>query len=52
VGRYAVPDDVALADCALEIEGEDDSDLFGTAAVARAELMVEPATVGRPVPSI
>jgi SHS2 domain-containing protein len=40
-----VRDDVAIADCALEIEGRDLSDLFETAARAVAELMVDPATV-------
>jgi SHS2 domain-containing protein len=45
VGRYVVRDDVAVADCALEIEGRDLSDLFETAARAVAELMVDPATV-------
>jgi SHS2 domain-containing protein len=45
VGRYKVLEDVALADCALEVEGRDASDLFETAAVALAELMVDPATI-------
>ena len=45
VGRYEVLEDVALADCALEIEGRDLNDLFETAAGALAELMVDPATV-------
>jgi SHS2 domain-containing protein len=40
-----VLEDVALADCALEVEGRDPSDLFETAAVALAELMVDPATI-------
>ena len=44
VERYAVLDDVALADCAVEIEGRDTDDLFETAGMA-LELMVEPATV-------
>jgi SHS2 domain-containing protein len=38
-------EDVALADCALEVEGRDLNDLFETAAVALTELMVDPATV-------
>jgi len=38
-------EDVAIADCALEIEGVDLDDLFATAALALAELMVDPATV-------
>ena len=45
VGRYEVLEDVALADCALEVEGRDLNDLFETAAGALAELMVDPATV-------
>jgi SHS2 domain-containing protein len=45
MGRYAVLEDVALADCALEIEGRDLNDLFETAAGALVELMVDPATV-------
>jgi len=40
-----VRDDVAVADCALEIEGGDLGDLFETAARAVSELMVDPATV-------
>ena len=39
-------EDVALADCALDVEARDTNDLFETAAVALAELMVEPATLG------
>lgn len=45
MGRYEVLEDVALADCALEIEGRDLNDLFETAATALAELMVDPATI-------
>jgi SHS2 domain-containing protein len=45
VGRWEFLDAVALADCAVEIEGEDPADLFETAARAVAELMVDPATV-------
>ena len=45
MGRYVVRDDVAIADCALEIEGRDLGDLFETAARAVGELMVDPATV-------
>jgi SHS2 domain-containing protein len=36
---------MAVADCALEIEGRNLDDLFETAAVALVELMVDPATV-------
>jgi SHS2 domain-containing protein len=45
MGRYTVQDEVAIADCALSIEGRDLADLFETAARAVAELMVDPATV-------
>lgn len=45
MGQYRVLDDIALADCAFEIDGGDLPDLFETAAVALAELMVDPATL-------
>ena len=45
MGRYEFLEDVALADCALEIEGRSLDDLFETAAVALAHLMVDPATL-------
>lgn len=45
MGRWEVLEEVALADCALQIEGRDLSDLFETAACALAQLMVEPATL-------
>ena len=45
MGTYAVREDVAVADCALAIEGRDLGDLFETTARAVAELMVDPATV-------
>jgi SHS2 domain-containing protein len=45
MGRYEFLDDVALADCAIEIEGRSLDDLFETAAVALAHLMVDPATL-------
>jgi SHS2 domain-containing protein len=45
VGRWRVVEDVALADCALEVDGADLDDLFETVAVALAELMVDPATL-------
>jgi len=45
VGRWHVVEDVALADCALDIEGQDLDDLFETAALAVADLMVDPATI-------
>jgi SHS2 domain-containing protein len=49
VGRYRFLGDVALADCAVEIEETDASDLFETAARALAEVMVDPATVANDV---
>ncbi len=45
MGRYTVVEDVALADCAMDIEGRDAGDLFETAARALAELMVDPGTL-------
>jgi SHS2 domain-containing protein len=45
MGRYEVLEGVALADCALDIEGDDLDDLFATGARALAELMVDPATL-------
>jgi SHS2 domain-containing protein len=45
MGRYEFLEDVALADCAIEIEGQSLDDLFETAAVALAHLMVDPATL-------
>jgi SHS2 domain-containing protein len=45
MGRYRVLEQVAVADCAFEIEGRDPDDLFETAARALAELMVDPATL-------
>ena len=38
-------EEVALADCALDVEGRDLDDLFETAAMALVHLMVDPATV-------
>ena len=45
MGRWQVVEDVAVADCAVDLEGRDLDDLFETAALALAELMVDPATV-------
>lgn len=45
MGRFRFLDDIALADCAMEIEGRDLDDLFETAAEALARLMADPATV-------
>ena len=45
MGRFEFLEDVALADCAVEIRGGDRGDLFETAAAALAEVMVDPATL-------
>ena len=45
MGDYRFLEDVALADCAMDVEGADPADLFETAARALAEVMVDPATV-------
>ena len=45
MGRYTFLEDVAVADCAVEIEAKDPEDLFETAAAALAALMVDPGTV-------
>lgn len=45
MGRYSFPEDVAIADCAIDLEGQDVADLFETAAVALAEVMVDPVTL-------
>ena len=47
MGRYEILETVAIADCALDVEGSDLADLFATAARAVAELMVDPATISR-----
>jgi len=49
VGRHTFLESVAVADCAMEVEGDDLDDLFATAARALAEVMVDPATVPRGV---
>jgi SHS2 domain-containing protein len=45
MGRYEVLETMAVADCALEVRGSDVADVFETAALALADLMVDPATV-------
>ena len=45
MGDYRFVEDVALSDCAVDIEGRSLDDLFETAAAALARLMVDPATV-------
>jgi len=49
VGRYAFVEGIAIADCAMDVEGESLDDLFATAARAVADVMVAPATVARDV---
>jgi len=46
MGRFRYLEEIAFADAALEIVGDDLDDLFATAARALAELMVDPATLG------
>jgi len=45
MGRYEFLEAIAVADCALEVEGTDVADVFETAALALADLMIDPATV-------
>jgi protein archease len=45
MGRYHFVEEIALADCAMDVEGADLADLFETAARALADVMVDPATV-------
>jgi SHS2 domain-containing protein len=45
MGRYHFVEGIALADCAIDLEGGDLGDLFETAATALAELMADPVTV-------
>ena len=45
MGRWTLLEDVAIADCALEVEASTLDDLFATAARAVAEVMVDPDTV-------
>lgn len=47
MGRYVLLDAIAIADCAMDVEGDSLDDLFATAARAVAEVMVDPGTVGR-----
>lgn len=45
MGHWEFLDMIALADCAMDVEGSSLDDLFATAARAVAEVMVDPATV-------
>lgn len=49
MGRFRFVEEIALADCAVDIEGRDLPDLFETAAAALAAVMVDPATVRQTV---
>jgi len=49
VGRFRFVEEVAIADCAVDLEGRDLDDLFETAATALAHLMVDPETVAATV---
>jgi protein archease len=49
VGRHEILEGMVVADCAIEVEGDNLDDLFATAASAVAELMVDPTTVPRTV---
>jgi SHS2 domain-containing protein len=49
MGSWTVLEDIAIADCALEIHANDLDDLFATAASALADVMVDPGTVSRDV---
>ena len=44
MGEYRFVEDVAIADCAIELTGNDLDDLFETAAAALTALMVDPST--------
>ncbi len=45
MGRYEFVEGIAIADCAIEVEGVDPADVFETAALALADVMVDPVTV-------
>ena len=49
MGGFRFVDDVAIADCAVDLEGRDLGDLFDAAAAALAALSVDPATVATTV---
>lgn len=45
MGTYRILEEIAIADCAVEVTAPTLGDLFQTAAVALAEMTVDPATV-------
>ena len=45
VGSFHYLDEIAIADCAVDVSGRDLADLFETAALALADVTVDPATV-------
>ncbi len=49
MGSYTFLEAIAVADCAVDVAGEDLDDLFATAARALADLMADPSTVATTV---
>lgn len=47
MGKFRVLESIAIADAALDLEGQTLDDLFETAAAALADVQVDPATVAR-----
>jgi SHS2 domain-containing protein len=45
MGTYRLLDDIAIADCAVDVTGATMGDVFETSARALAEIMVDPGTV-------
>ena len=45
MGRHEFVEGIAVADCAVEIVGDDLDDLFATAAMALADIMVDPSSI-------
>lgn len=45
MGRHEFLEGVAIADCAMAVEGDDLDDLFAAAARGLTDVMVDPATV-------
>jgi len=45
MGRFVFREDIAIADCAVEVWGDSLGDLLATAARAVAELMADPETI-------
>jgi SHS2 domain-containing protein len=47
MGTFRVVESIAIADAALDLEGQTLDDLFATAAAALADLQIDPATLDR-----